>query len=108
MDFAVFIPIVLFACIYLSIKAVVDARTRRQMVASNGSEAMARSILEGEEARRRQASLRWGTVLVLLAIGFAVIEAMGWREATPGVFAVLLGATGLGNLAAYFVARRAG
>ena len=57
MDFAVFIPIVLFACIYLSIKAVVDARTRRQMVASNGSEAMVRSILEGEEAH-----MSWGWV----------------------------------------------
>lgn len=107
MEFGILIPITLFICIYLAIKVVVDARTRRQMVQSNGSEDMLRTLVEGEEARRRQASLRWGVVLVALAVGFGLIEAMGWDELTPGVFAVLLGATGLGNLAAYFVANRA-
>lgn len=107
MEFGILIPITLFICIYLAIKVVVDARTRRQMVQSNGSEDMLRTVVEGEETRRRQASLRWGVVLVALAVGFGLIEAMGWDELTPGVFAVLLGATGLGNLAAYFVANRA-
>ena len=105
MDLTNLIPISLFVVIYLSIKAVVDARTRRIMVQSNGSEEMLRSILDGEETRRRQASLRWGTILVALAIGFGLIEAFGWNQASPGVFAILLGATGLGNLAAYFLAR---
>ena len=81
---------------------------RRQMVATNGSQDLVRSILEGEETRRRHASLRWGTVLVVLAIGFAIVEAAGWTDVTPGVFAVLLGATGLGNLVAWFAARRLG
>lgn len=101
-----FIPITLFICIFLAIKSVVDARARRQMVESNGSQELVQSILEGEESRRRHASLRWGTVLLTLAIGFALIEAIGWSEITPGVFAVLLAATGIGNLIAYFVARR--
>lgn len=101
-----FIPISLFICIFLAIKAVVDARVRRQMVEANGSQDLVRSILEGEETRRRHATLRWGTVLLALSIGFALIEAFGWTEITPGVFAVLLGATGVGNLVAYFVARR--
>ena len=107
MDFAILIPITLFIVIYLSIKVVVDARTRRAMVQSNGSEDMLRSILEGEETRRRQSSLRWGAILVTLALGFGLIEAFGWTEVSPGVFAVLLGATGIGNLVAYFVARNA-
>ncbi len=102
------IPIALFVCAYLAIKSVVDARARRQMVATNGSQDLVRSILEGEETRRRHASLRWGTVLVVLAIGFAIVEAAGWTDVTPGVFAVLLGATGLGNLVAWFAARRLG
>ncbi|MDR6993235.1 hypothetical protein [Luteimonas sp. 3794] len=106
MDFAILIPIALFVCVYLSIKAVVDARTRRQMVAANGSEDMLRSILDGEESRRRQASLRWGTILVALALGFAGIEALGWTEVSPGVVALLLGATGIGNLVAFALARR--
>ena len=108
MDFAILIPITLFVCVYLAIKAVVDARTRRQMVTANGSEDMLRSILEGEETRRRQASLRWGTILVALALGFAGIEALGWTDPGPGVFALLLGTTGIGNLVAYVLARRLG
>jgi hypothetical protein len=49
---------------------------------------------------------RWGVVLVALAIGFGLIEAAGWDELTPGVFAILLAATGIGNLGAYFLGNR--
>ena len=73
------IPITLFICIYLAIKAVVDARARRHMLQSNGSEDMLRTLIEGFD----------------------------WTEASPGLFAILLAATGLGNLAAYYIARRA-
>ncbi|MDQ3056653.1 MAG: hypothetical protein M3Q96_02750, partial [Pseudomonadota bacterium] len=89
-----------------AIKVVVDARVRRQMVDSNGSQELVRSMLEGDEVRRRHASLRWGVVLLSMALGFVLIEAFGWTEITPGVIAVLLGATGLGNLAYYMVSRR--
>ncbi|TWI05993.1 hypothetical protein IP90_00255 [Luteimonas cucumeris] len=108
MRFELLIPITLFICITYAIKVVVDARVRRQMIESNGSQELVRSILEGEESRRRHGSLRWGVVLVALAIGFALIEAFGWDDMTPGVFAILLGATGLGNLAYYLTARRLG
>ena len=104
MDFEFLIPITLFLCIYFAIKAVVDARARKQMVQSHGSEEMLRTVIEGEETRRRQAALRWGVILVALAIGFGLLEAFNWEEASPGLFAILLGATGLGNLAAYFIA----
>ena len=99
------IPITLFICIYLAIKAVVDAHARRKLVQSNGSEEMLRTIIEGEETRRRQGSLRWGVILVALAVGFGLLEAFDWQEPSPGLFAILLGATGLGNLAAYYLAR---
>ena len=102
------IPITLFLCITYAIKAVVDARVRRQMVESNGSHELVRSMLEGEELRRRHGSLRWGVVLVALAIGFALVDAGGWTDLGPGVIAILLGATGLGNLAYYAIARRQG
>ncbi|MGY1408194.1 MULTISPECIES: DUF6249 domain-containing protein [unclassified Luteimonas] len=107
MEIEVFIPITLFICIYLAIKAVVDARARKQMVQSNGSEEMLRTIIDGEETRRRQASLRWGVILVALAVGFGLLEAFSWEDASPGLFAILLAATGAGNLAAYYLARRA-
>lgn len=106
MELEMLIPITLFICITYAIKAVVDARVRRQMVTANGSDDLVRSILEGEESRRRHASLRWCIVLIALAIGFTIIEAMRLQEITPGVIGVLLGATGLGNLAYYVAARK--
>jgi hypothetical protein len=106
MNLEVLIPITLFIAIAYAIKAVVDARVRRQMVESNGSGALVQSILEGEELRRRHGSLRWGIVLVALAAGFAIVQVSGWTEPNAGSFAVLLGAVGLGNLAYYLASRR--
>ena len=102
------IPISLFVCITYAIKVVVDARVRRQMVTVGGSEELVRSVLQGEELRRRHASLHWGVVMVALAIGFGMIQAFGWQDLTPGLIAVLIGATGLGNLVFYAIARRLG
>ena len=50
-----FIPISLFLCIAWTIKAIVDSRVRKQLVSSNVSQDLVRSIIESEEARRRQA-----------------------------------------------------
>ena len=99
------IPIVLFLCITYAIKAFIDARVRLRMVSEGAGEDMMRSLLKEEEQRRRLGSLRWGIVLVALAIGFGIVQAAGWYELNAGVIAVLAAATGLGNLA-YFVAAR--
>ena len=108
MDFGILIPISLFLSIAFTIKAVVDARVRKQMVESNGSQDLVRSMLEGEEIRSRHGSLRWGITLTALAIGFGLVQAAGWDQLNPGVIALLLGATGLGNLAYYLLARKLG
>jgi hypothetical protein len=102
----VLIPIALFASIAYSIKAVVDAYARRRIIESRGSEELVRSLIEGEATRRRLTSLHWGSVLVLLSVGFGLVELLGADRVTPGVIALLLGATGLGNLAYYFLVRR--
>jgi hypothetical protein len=65
-------------------------------------------MLLGEEQRSRHGSLRWGVILVALAIGFGIVDAGRWDELTPAVLAILLGATGLGNLAYYAIARKQG
>ena len=106
MDFVLLIPITLFLCITYAIKAVVDARVRKQLVASNGDPSLVRSILEGDETARRLASLRWGITLVALALGFGIVDLRGWQEITPGVIAVLVGALGLGNLVFFAVSRK--
>lgn len=108
MNLDVFIPISLFVCVTYAIKAVVDARTRRRIIDASASQDLIRSMLEGDELQRRHAALRWGVVLLALAIGFAVIEMKGWTDLTPGIFAILLGATGIGNLAYYAIARWSG
>lgn len=102
------IPIALFLCITYAIKAVVDARVRQKMVGAGGSDELVRSILAGEEQRRRHASLRWGIILVALAIGFGIIQQVGWDTVTPGLVGVLAAATGLGNLVYFGIARRLG
>ena len=104
--YEILIPITLFACVAYSIKTVVDAYTRRRIIESRGSEELVRSLLEGEATRRRLASLHWGCVLVALAVGFGLVEWSGTDRVTPGVISLLLGATGLGNLAFYLLERR--
>ena len=106
MDFNILIPIALFVSIAYAIKVTVDAYTRRRIIESRGSEELVRSLLDGEAARRRQASLHWGSVLLALALGFGLVELIGASDVTPGVVALLLGATGLGNLAYYLLERR--
>ncbi|MCR6699941.1 MAG: hypothetical protein NVV68_01670 [Dokdonella sp.] len=108
MNLDVFIPISLFVCITYAIKAVVDARTRRRIIDASASQELIRSMLESDEQQRRHAALRWGVVLLTLAIGFAIIEYKAWSDVTPGVLAILLAATGIGNLAYYAIARWSG
>jgi hypothetical protein len=108
MNLELLIPISLFVCITYAIKAIVDAGVRRRMVDSNGSQDLVRAMLESEAQRNRHGSLRWGVILVALAIGFGIVDAGHWDELTPAVLAILLGATGLGNLAYYAIARRQG
>ena len=105
MNFGMLIPITLFICITYAIKLLVDARTRAKLIAANGSEELIRSLVQNEEQQRRHASVRWGIVLVCLAVGFALIEFFGWDDVTPGAIAVLLGATGVGNLVSYYISR---
>jgi hypothetical protein len=102
------IPITMFVCIVYAIKVVVDALARRQMLNSGTSQELVASMLRSEEQRQRHSSLRWGIVLVALAMGFGIIQWAGWTELTPGMIAVLAGVTGLGNLAFYSIARRLG
>jgi hypothetical protein len=96
-------PLIALALIAWVIKGWIDARVRAKLVASNSSPELIRAILASDEERRRLGPLRWGFVLTGLALGLAVIEMIGWQDPTPGVFAILLGVTGLGNLAVFAV-----
>jgi hypothetical protein len=107
-NFDVLIPISVFVCIAYSIKVCVDALVRRRMVDAGGSADLVNSLLRDEELRRRLSSLRWGIVLLSVALGFGLIQWFDWRDLNPGVVAVLAGATGLGNLVFFAISRRLG
>lgn len=108
MNFGILIPISLFVCITYAIKICVDAVTRRRMLDAGGSADLVSSVLRDEELRRRHSSLRWGIVLLSVALGFGLIQWFGWQEVTPGMVAVLAGATGLGNLVFFGISRKLG
>jgi len=96
----------LFATVAFSLKTIVDARSRTKLLQSNPHQGLVEAILKGEERRRRQSALRWGIVLVFVAAGFGIVEIMGWTRPSAGVIAVLLGATGFGNIVSYLVCRK--
>ena len=108
MDFGILIPISLFVCIAYSINVCVDAMVRRRMVDAAGSPEVIDSVLRDERLRRRHSALRWGIVLTFLSLGFGLVQWFGWnwKENAPGLIAVLAGATGLGNLVFFMIARR--
>ena len=106
MDPAAVVLLAMFATIAFSLKTIVEARARTKLLQSNPHEGLVKSILNGEERRRRQSALRWGIVLVFLAAGLGIVEIMEWTRPSPGVIAVLLGTTGLGNIASYLVCRK--
>jgi hypothetical protein len=106
MEVEVLIPITLFVCIAYSIKVIAEARMRNHLARSGASDELLRSMIEGEERARRYGSLRWGVTLVALGVGFGLIEFFHWHDLTAGTIAVLVGATGLGNLAFYAMSRR--
>ncbi|MBN8924395.1 MAG: hypothetical protein BGP10_08855 [Rhodanobacter sp. 68-29] len=108
MEAGILVPISLFVCITYAIKVCVDAVVRRRMLEAGGTAELVNSVLRDEELRRRHSSLRWGIVLLSLALGFGLIQAFGWQEITPGLIAVLAGATGLGNLVFFAVSRKLG
>ncbi len=99
------VPLVLFLCITYAFRVLVDAIMRHRMLREPGTEDMLRTILQGEQAERRLASLRWGLPAITLGIGFAIIHAIGWREANAGAIAILLGCLGVSQLIYYALTR---
>jgi len=101
----VVVPIALFACIAYLFKAVLDAVIRQRMLREPGTEDLLHMILKEEQQQRRLSSLRWGLLLLALAGGFAIINAIGWVELSIGALAILLACAGLGHLIFYALTR---
>ncbi len=106
MDFAILIPIVLFVCIVMAIKIVVEARLRKRMVESNVSEDMVKSMLLADERNRRLSALKWGLVLTSVGVALGLVSALHLDSNNPGAFGLLVGAAGIGMLVYHFIADR--
>lgn len=110
MNVGEFVPIVLFLCLTLGItyitRLLVNARLRVKMLQACSSKELVDAVVQGDSHRDQMTALRWGILTLMEAIGFGVIQAMGWTEINPGVVAMLLGAFGLGSLLFFMLARR--
>jgi hypothetical protein len=102
------IPIVLFVCITLAIKFIVDARLRRRFAETNASEELIKGMLQADETSRRLSALKWGLVLTLQGLAFGLIQGLHLEDATAGVIGLVMGAAGVGLLSYHAIARRFG
>ena len=100
------IPMVLFVCVVMAIKVVVESRLRKRMVESHVSEELVKSMLLADERNRRLSALKWGLVLTSIGIAFGLVGAFHLDGNNPGAFGLLVGAAGLGMLAYHFIADR--
>lgn len=92
------VPIVLFICITLSIKFIVDSRLRRRLAETNASEDLIKAMLVADEETRRHGALKWGIVLTVIGAAFGLIDLFNLRPDDPSTFGLLLGAAGVGML----------
>ncbi|WP_333677892.1 hypothetical protein [Dyella sp.] len=104
------IPIVLFLCVTFGItyivRLLVTARLRIKMLQACGSKELVEAVVQGDAQRDQMSALRWGILTLVEAIGFGIIQLVGWDDVNPGVVAMLLGAFGLGSLLFFVLARR--
>jgi hypothetical protein len=104
----ILVPLVLFACITYSFKALLDAVTRYRMLKEGVSSDLLAELLRHDQQQRRLSSLRWGIFMVAIGLGFALLEAIGWTRPTPGSIAILTILTGAGQLIHFNLSKRAG
>jgi hypothetical protein len=102
------VPITLFVSLAYAIQVIADARARSRLVAPHVSEDVISALVLADQQHRRLSSLRWGVVLIMTALGLAVLQVIGWKDLTPGFVAVLVGAIGVGNVASYAITAKFG
>ncbi len=107
MDLALFIPMVLFVCITVAIKILVDSRLRRRMIETNGSEELVKTLMEADEENRRVSALKWGMVLTSIGVAFFIQQVTNLTEDDPATYGLLFVAAGVGLLGYHFVASKA-
>lgn len=108
-DIGEMIPMVLFVCIVMAIKFIVDARVRKQMMENHVDQEMIKSMLEADEQSRRLSALKWGLVMTAVGIAFCAVDLlhMQYEKDGPGALGLVVFAAGAGMLAYHAIANRA-
>jgi hypothetical protein len=102
----VLVPIALFVCATIGLKMLLEAIIRLRLMHLGQSEASLRVLLDSDRFQRRSGALRSGIALVALAVGSGLIEALGWRDVTPGAVAAIVLPLGIGELIFFFLSQR--
>lgn len=105
-DRHVLIPLALFLFITVTFKFLLDAIIRYRMLKEGVSADLLAEMLRHEARARQQSTLRWGVFLIAIGLGFALIEAFGWTEPTPGSLALLAILVGIGQLVTHRLSRQ--
>ena len=98
MQLEMLVPITLFVCVVAVFKIVMEGRVRGRLAQSGASEDLVRAMLAADERNRSVSSLKWGLVLVLIGIGFGLIDLLNLDGNDPATFGILIGFAGLGML----------
>jgi len=106
MDFTILIPIVLFICVYASIKVVVESRLRRRLSETHATEDLVKAMLQADEQIRRMSALKWGLVLTLIGAAFGLIDVLHLTPENPAAWGILSAAAGLGMIGFHLIESR--
>lgn len=106
MQLEMLVPITLFVCVVAVFKIVMEGRVRSRLAQSGASEDLVRAMLAADERNRSVSSLKWGLVLVLIGIGFGLIDLLNLDGNDPATFGILIGFAGLGMLGFHALTNR--
>jgi len=106
MDFALLIPIVLFICITLSIKYIVDARLRRRLAETHATEDLVKAMLVADERSRQMSAFKWGLVMVAVGGAFGLIDVLNLDGDEPGTWGILFAFAGAGLLGFHWLSSK--
>lgn len=102
----IFIPLIVFFFIYLTIKLLVEANTRNKLIKQGLVDEKVKYLFEGWQRQVPLNNLKWG--MVLLGIGLALmLRQWAWFYVSDeAVFGLMFIFAGIGFLVYYFISQR--
>ncbi len=102
---AILIPFFLAVCLVVIVRIVSEARLRRRLAETHATDDLVRALTDADHDMRRQSSLKWGLVLVLMGVSLGVLDVLDLSVDDPAAFGLIMAAAGLGMLVYHAVSR---